>query len=863
MSDKLRMLEIEQQHLSIVSEFAVDMLPYTTVEEVVWDLVKNVVARLGFEDIVVYLLDEPRGMLRQLAAYGNKSPEDYAILNPIEIPIGRGVVGTVASTMKPLRIDDTRLFDGYIVDDEFRLSEMAVPMMAEGKLVGVIDSEHHLPGYFTAQHERTLVAIASIAATKIIKAQNHTRLKQTIEQLEYSNKVQDTLFEISELTFNAKALSGFYRGLQHSIGKLMFSDNFYVALVSKDRRAIRFAYNVDEFDNVPIDKSFMLDQKVPGITEYVLNTDAPLLLDYLDMIKMLGRGVFTIRGKVPKSWLAVPFGEVDSDCQESLRGVVSVQSYYDIDAFGEQEKQLLVFVAKHIRNAIERLNAAKALKLSHEHLQQSNSQLEEARREAEHASALKSTFVANISHEIRTPLTAIIGFTEQALKSQHDGQLQQEFLNRVLKGGRHLLELLNEILDLSKIEADKLELSHETLDVFELVDALEAVGNVLAQQKDLCFDVVYHYPLPQKIQGDIVRLKQVLLNICNNAVKFTLEGFVKLSICYENDTLLFAVQDSGIGMSKTEMQKLFRPFVQADANINRQFGGTGLGLVISKQLVTLMGGRITVQSHKDEGSCFTVSLPCQVSKEALVTQKPAYRPEKKQHLSHPHQLSARILVAEDNLDNQFLLKTLLGHLGVDVHMVENGQLALEAALFDDFDLILLDIQMPVMDGCEAVQLMRHGGIDCPIVALTANIMKQDIEKYLVSGFSDTLAKPIQLETFYQKLTWYLDKEKQTSERYMDIAANIAGSDELVKLKADFKAKLNQLSREFAKLAAEHNWQQLQSQAHQVKGSAGSLGFEQLTVTAADIELCLKQKCYEQAEVATRMFIEQCEQINSD
>lgn len=852
------MLEVEQQHLSIVSEFAMDMLPYTTVEEVVWNLVRNVVAKLEFEDIVVYLLDEQHQVLKQQAAFGNKNLIEYEILDPIEIPVGKGIVGTVARSREPLLVEDTRQFDGYIVDDEFRLSELAVPMMAEGKLVGVIDSEHHQLNFFTKQHQRTLVAIASIAATKILKAQNHERLQQTIEQLEYSNKVQDTLFEISELTFNASALSEFYRGLQKSIGKLMRSDNFYVALACRDGKSIRFPYNVDEFDTIPIDKTFPLSQKVPGITEYVLNHNEPMLLSYQDMIKHISEGTLAVRGKIPKSWLAAPFGDL-SDSSSSLKGVVAVQSYYDEQAFAPKDKQLLVFVAKHIRNAIERVNAAKALKLSHENLQKTNAQLEEARLEAEQASALKSTFVANISHEIRTPLTAIIGFTEQAIKHQGQAKLQKDFLSRVLKSGQHLLELINEILDLSKIEADKLELCEQELDLFELVDSVAQVNSVLAQGKHLNFTVDYQFPLPKSIVADQVRLKQVLLNLCNNAVKFSEDGEVLLTVSYVDGLLKFTVIDSGIGMSKEEIARLFRPFVQADANINRQFGGTGLGLAISKKLIDLMAGKITVSSEKGEGSCFEVSLPMMVASEQLVTQKTKTNTKVQEMQHFQCYTKTKILVAEDNTDNQFLIKTLLAHIGVEVETVGNGQKAIEAAMMADFQLILMDIQMPIMDGCEAVQLMRHGGIDCPIIALTANIMKEDVDKYMEIGFDDTLAKPIQLQSFYHKLNYYLERNKQQEMNLDDLADKIAATDEIKKLKADFKKGLFKLKNDFAKFVAQNDWRQLKNIAHEVKGSAGSLGFSELTESAGQIEHFVRQQQYEQAAIATKDFIARCEQ----
>lgn len=852
------MLETEQHHLSIISDFAMDTKANATVHDLVWHLATNVVARLGFEDVVIYLFDQSRDMLSQMAAYGNKNGGGREIVKPLEIAVGQGVVGNVALSGVPRLIQNTNHCPEYLVDDERRLSELAVPMMAEGRLVGVIDSEHRLEGFFSEQHQRTLVAIASMAATKIIKAQSKAELQNTIAQLEYSKKLQASLFEISELTFNTSALSEFYRGLHQCIGKLMFSKNFYVALACRDGKSIRFPYNVNEFDNIPIDKTYSLDAELPGITEYVLTTSKPLLLNYLDMIRLISQKEFNVRGKIPKQWLAVPFDDEQQD--SGLRGVVAMQSYYDEQAFGEKDKQLLMYVAKHIRNAIERVNAAKALKLTNENLQKTNLALDEARMEAEQASRLKSTFVANISHELRTPLTAIIGFSEQALKTQNQIKLQKEFLTRVLKSGQHLLELLNEILDLSKIEADKLELLEEPLELFEFIDNIEAVSGVLAREKSLSFTVKYMYPLPKVINCDPVRLKQILLNICNNAVKFTLAGGVRLTVAVDkNSRLTFVVSDSGIGMSADELKRLFKPFVQADANINRQFGGTGLGLAISKRLVRLMDGELLVESVKDEGSVFTVQLPLSDESLQWVETKPLGHVEMTQEEVQHRSFDANILVAEDNSDNQFLIKTLLAHIGAKVTTVDNGQMAVEAAMLEDYDLILMDIQMPTMDGCEAVNLLRHSGIDCPIIALTANIMKEDVDKYMALGFNDTLAKPIQLQSFYKKLTFYLEQGTHGNNDMDNLLLEIENTTEIKNLKASFKAGLGQLKSDFAELILSADWQRLAAKAHQVKGSAGSLGYAELTDSAGRIEQYLKNDQFDEARLATEAFIAQCEQ----
>ncbi|NQZ09122.1 MAG: EAL domain-containing protein [Algicola sp.] len=356
MQDKLKILETQQQHLSIVSEFAVKMLSLNTVDRVIWHLAQEVVAKLGFEDVVIYLMDEARQVLCQKAAFGDKSPVGEDIVDPIEIEPGVGVVGNAAKSKQPLLIMDTRLYPGYVVDDQSRLSELAVPMIVNDRVIGVIDSEHSQLGFFTEQQQQTLVVIASITATKIVETQAVIKLRHSVEQLEYASKIQDTLFEIAELIFQTECIDEFYKLLHACIGRLTFTDNFYVALASEDGKFLSFPYFVDEVDGVADYESVPIDEGVPGMTEYVLLTNKPLLVYESDIKKMGDKGIVSVRGSLPKAWLGVPFSS------DELKGVVVVQSYYDRFVFKEKDKQLLVFVAKHIRNAIERMKAKSELK---------------------------------------------------------------------------------------------------------------------------------------------------------------------------------------------------------------------------------------------------------------------------------------------------------------------------------------------------------------------------------------------------------------------------------------------------------------------------------------------------------------------
>ncbi len=344
------------RHLSITSQFAIDMLSLESVKEVWWHLARNVVAKLGFVDVVIYQLDEPAQLLRQVAAYGNKSASDDEVADPISIPVGAGVVGRVAADKVALRIDDTRQYEGYIVDDETRLSELAVPLLVDGKLIGVIDSEHPEPHFFTDAHINTLTAIASIASVKISQKMMVDALQGSIEKLERSSKVQNVLFEIAELVFNADTLEEFYSGVHRCIATLTFAENFYITLRSEDEQSLEFPYYVDEYEGCVPDGLMPIDQDEPTITSYVMRENKPSLFYRDEIVRLIEKNILFIQGKLPEAWLGVPFGDREN------RGIVVVQSYTESFLFDDEDKQLLAFVAHHISSALERKNSAIRMK---------------------------------------------------------------------------------------------------------------------------------------------------------------------------------------------------------------------------------------------------------------------------------------------------------------------------------------------------------------------------------------------------------------------------------------------------------------------------------------------------------------------
>jgi diguanylate cyclase (GGDEF)-like protein len=356
MKDRLRELELENRYLSIVSQFAVDILSINTIEQILWHLAQNVVAKLGFENVVIYMWDEQQQVLIQRAAYGQKSPCGKEIVSPLQIKLGEGVVGSAAQSKQPVLIANTAQVAGYIVDGQQCLSELAVPILIDDKLIGVIDSEHVKQNFYNKKQQDTLVSIACITAINITKTQTIAKLQQSVDELEYSSKIQDTLFEIAELIFVTDSLKQFYQQLHTCIARLTFAGNFYVGLLNESGDTITLPYCVDEVDDVPENEVLSFDLNKPSITGFVLNSNKPLLAYEDQLQSMIASNDIFVKGSLPKAWLGVPFGE------GKLRGIVVVQSYNDNYLFQENDKQLLSFVAKHIYNAIERMKARSDLK---------------------------------------------------------------------------------------------------------------------------------------------------------------------------------------------------------------------------------------------------------------------------------------------------------------------------------------------------------------------------------------------------------------------------------------------------------------------------------------------------------------------
>jgi diguanylate cyclase (GGDEF)-like protein len=497
--------------------------------------------------------------------------------------------------------------------------------------------------------------------------------------------------------------------------------------------------------------------------------------------------------------------------------------------------------------------------------------LHRAAEAAEAANRAKSDFLANMSHEIRTPMTAILGYADMLQESAQTPAERNKAVQTIRRNGEHLLGIINDILDVSKIEADHMTTERVPCDIRQILADVVSLVGTRAFEKKLDFRVIVDGRIPVSIQTDPLRLKQILVNLVGNAIKFTRKGHVLIRASCEDSlqggTMRFDICDTGIGMTEEQQSKVFAAFTQADGSTSRRFGGTGLGLTISKRLAILLGGDIHVRSIAGKGSTFSASIDAgPLAGIEMISELPEdldsgiAMSERMAELS----LNGRILLVEDGIDNQELLSTHLRQAGAEVAIAGNGRVAVDMASgskpTEQFDLILMDMQMPELDGYEATRELRKLGNTRPIIALTAHAIADERPKCIAAGCTDFLGKPITRDQLISAVARYLPTQPSTQKPVAKPVAPSAASERVTidsnhsakKLRSSygdnpkmeqvltrFVARLPDRVTQIQKMLVDEDLDAIKQAAHQLKGAAGGYGFAELTDAAGRVEARIK------------------------
>jgi len=571
----------------------------------------------------------------------------------------------------------------------------------------------------------TLIATAIVINNEIVA---NLGIYRDITYERKNQLLQEILFNISTAALKQYDIKEIYPIIVQELSKIWDTNNFFIALYDKTSETLSLPFFADEKDNfyeIPTKKT---------ITGWVINKNKSVLLKEKDLKLLEESGDIDLVGTPCKVWMGVPL-KVEND----TIGVMCLQDYYNEDKFSQDDLYIMDFIANQIAIAIQRRMMLDNIIL--------------ARQRAEEAAQSKQLFMSTMSHEIRTPLNEVIGITNLLLQGS-PREDQMDYIKALKFSGNHLLTLVNDVLDYNKMESGKIIFEQTQFNLSDFLEDIKRSYSFRSKAKNLSFDIKKASDVPEEVIGDPIRLNQILSNLLSNALKFTIHGSIKvvvkeLSRTTNQSKIEFAVTDTGIGISKDKHSFVFDSFTQASSDTTRHFGGTGLGLAICKKLIELQGGTITIDSEPEKGSTFRFVISFGISEKGAKVQETEL-PESFSGLE-----GKRILVAEDNKINFFVANKFLIGWGITVTHAENGQIALDILEKEDFDLILMDLHMPVMDGIEATRIIRRSGDpkikDIPIVALTAAIMSESHDKIEDLNINDYVLKPFKPHDLFERI----------------------------------------------------------------------------------------------------------------
>jgi PAS domain S-box-containing protein len=652
----------------------------------------------------------------------NSTPAAIAITNP-------------AGIISMINREFTNLF-GYTLEEAVNknINDLVVPEALKGEALKIdaLASLNQKEVRQTIRKDKygnnihvSLIATAIVINNEIVA---NLGIYRDITTERKNQLLQEILFNISNAALKQYDIKEIYPIIVQELGKIWDTNNFFIALYDKSTQTLSLPFFLDEKDNfyeIPIKKT---------ITGWVINNNKSVLLKGKDLKILDESGEIDMVGTPCKVWMGVPL-KVESE----TIGVMCLQDYYNEDKFTLEDLSVLEFIANQIAVALQRRMMLDNIIL--------------ARQKAEEAAQSKQLFMSTMSHEIRTPLNEVIGITNLLLQG-NPREDQMDYIKALKFSGNHLLTLVNDVLDYNKMESGKIVFEQTQFNLSDFLDEIYRSYSFRSKAKNLNFEIKKASNLPVEVIGDPIRLNQILSNLLSNALKFTIHGsvqvLVKELIRIDNQSKLeFAVIDTGIGIPKNKQTLIFDSFTQASSDTTRNFGGTGLGLAICKKLIELQGGNITLESEPEKGSTFRFDISFGISEKGA--QSPAVEiPESFIGLE-----GKRLLVAEDNKINFFVANKFLIGWGISVTHAENGQIALDILEKEDFDLILMDLHMPVMDGIEATRIIRKSDNprlrDIPIVALTAAIMSESHDKIEDLKINDYVLKPFKPHDLFERI----------------------------------------------------------------------------------------------------------------
>ena len=629
----------------------------------------------------------------------------------------------------------TNLF-GYTSEESLdkNIDDLVVPeeMRAEAVNIDTLALEKFKVVKQTVRKDKSGNKInVSLIATNIVindKVVAYLGIYRDISSERKNQLVQEILYNISTAALNQLDIKDIYPTIVKELGKIWDTNNFFIALYDKKSQTLSLPFFSDEKDNfyeLPARKT---------ITGWVISLKKSVLLKENDLRELEDSGDITLVGTPCKVWMGVPL-KVDKE----VIGVMVLQDYNDEDKFSQEDANVLEFIANQIAIAIQRRTMLDNVIL--------------ASRKAEEAAQSKQQFMSTMSHEIRTPLNEVIGITNLLLQGK-PREDQMDFIKTLRFSGNHLLTLVNDVLDYNKMESGKIVFEQTQFDLSMFLNDIMRSYSFRSKTKNLVFDIVKGNDVPVNVVGDPIRLNQIMSNLLSNALKFTQEGSIHVIInelerSDNHSKIEFQVKDTGLGIAKDKHNMIFESFTQASPDTTRHYGGTGLGLSICKKLVELQGGKIEVESEPGVGSTFRFFLSFGIGEKAENVK------DTEASESYTGLEGKRVLMAEDNKINFFVANKFLEGWGIKVTHAENGKIALDILEKEDFDLVIMDLHMPVMDGIEATTIIRKSGNPrlnkIPIIALTAAIMSESHDKIDDLSINDYVLKPFKPRDLFEKI----------------------------------------------------------------------------------------------------------------